>query len=707
MSRASRTAAPTEMTGRVGPGTPEPLGLTLVAGGANIAVHSADAVAIDLCVFDAEEDRELRRIPLRHRTGDTWHAFVEGLAPGTRYGLRAHGAWSPADGLLFNSAKLLLDPYARAIDRPFRLHPAHHTLRANGQRNDDDSAAVMPKAIAVPPLPPMTHAFPDVPWGRTICYELHPRGYTMQLPDVPSSRRGTIGALGTPAAIQHLVSLGVTTVELLPVMAWVDEPHLVRAGLTNYWGYNTIGWCVPDPRLAPGGIAELREAVAALHAAGIEVLMDVVYNHSAEGDANGLTLSLRGLDNRGYYRLAHGRYVNDSGCGNTLALDRPATVRLVMDSLRYFVDAAGIDGFRFDLATDLGRRANGFDPAAPLLAAIEQDPVLRQRKLIAEPWDIGPGGYQLGQFPARWGEWNDRYRDTVRRFWRGDGGLLGELATRVAGSADVFAGRHRAPSRSVNFITAHDGFTLHDLVSYSQKHNLANGESNRDGTDANYSWNHGVEGPSSDPAIIEARQRDVRGLLALLLLSRGTPMLTMGDELGRTQQGNNNAYAQDNPLTWVDWGSADRALIGFTRQVIALRQRLEAFHAERWLTGRTVTGAPHPDVAWRRLDGTPMAPSDWTAADGRSLVAVLAAEPSSAPTVRRVALVIHGGATVATALLPAPDAGCHWTVALDSAVPTRAERLVPSPGASRWPLAAQPRSLVVLTEDPAETVHAQ
>ncbi|MDX2183988.1 MAG: glycogen debranching protein GlgX, partial [Gemmatimonadaceae bacterium] len=559
---------------------------------------------------------------------------------------------------------------------------------------------------ALPPLPPITPSHPQIPWDRTICYEMHPRGYTMQLPGVPSAQRGTVAALGSAAAIEHLVSLGVTTVELLPVMAAMDEPHLVRAGLTNYWGYNTIGWCVPDPRLAPGGIAELREAVAALHAAGIEVLLDVVFNHSAEGDANGLTLSLRGLDNRGYYRLAHGKYVNDSGCGNTLALDRPATVRLVMDSLRYFVEAAGVDGFRFDLATDLGRRAQGFDPAAPLLAAIEQDPVLRERKLIAEPWDIGPGGYQLGHFPARWGEWNDRYRDTVRRYWRGDGGLLGELATRIAGSADVFASRHRPPSRSVNFITAHDGFTLHDLVSYTQKHNHANAESNRDGTDANYSWNHGVEGPSSDPTVIAARQRDVRGLLALLLLSRGTPMLTMGDELGRTQQGNNNAYAQDNALTWVDWGSADRNLIAFTARVVALRQRLAVFHAERWLTGRAGAGAPHPDVAWRRLDGTPMAQSDWSDPAGRSLVAVLTAEPTGTTRGGRVALIVHGGGGAATAQLPAPDAGYGWTLALDTADPSRTERLLPAPDGTRWPLSVQSRSVLVVTEDPAETAPA-
>ncbi len=441
-----------------------------------------------------------------------------------------------------------------------------------------------------------------MPWADTILYELNVRGFTMTHSGVPPALRGTLAGLAHPSAIAHLTRLGVTTVELMPVVAAIDERHLGPLGLTNYWRYNPIAWMAVAPHLAPGGLPELAACVRALHAAGLEVIQDIVLNHSGEGDAPGPTLSLRGLDNASYYRLAEGdaaRYVDDTCCGNTLALDHPYVLRLALDSLRHFAQAAGVDGFRFDLATTLGRRAGGFDPAAPLLQAIAQDPVLRGLKLIAEPWDPGPGGYRLGQFPAGWGEWNDRSRDAVRRFWRGDAGMQGELATRLSGSSDVFAARARPPSRSINFVTAHDGFTLADLVAYSAKHNEANGESNRDGSDSNDSWNHGVEGPTGDAAIVAARERDVKSLLATLMVARGTPMLSMGDELGRTQRGNNNAYSQDNALAWVDWDHADDVLVDFVAALCALRHAHPALRADRWLAGAPVDASGIPDVEWR------------------------------------------------------------------------------------------------------------
>jgi glycogen operon protein len=507
------------MSRRIGPGAPEPLGVTPAPGGVDVAVFSAHATAIELCLFDVDGRREIERIVLPERTGNVWHGHVADVAPETRYGLRAHGPFAPNDGHRFDAAKLLVDPYARALDRPFAVHPALFSLHPNGRRNHADSAAFVPKGVVTPPPRETAQAPQDVPWSRTIVYELHVRGFTKRHPAVPEPLRGTCAALATPAAIGHLQRLGVTTVELMPIAAAIDERHLAARGLTNYWGYNPVALLAPDPSLAPGGIAELAAAVAALHAAGIEVLLDVVMNHTGEGGALGPTICFRGLDNASYYRLEHDdatRYVDDTGCGNTLACDRPQVVRLVLDALRHYVLAANVDGFRFDLATTLGRTRDGFDPAAPLLSAIAQDPLLRRRKLIVEPWDLGPGGYRLGGFDATWGEWNDRYRDTLRRFVRGDAGLQGEAATRVAGSADIFASRARPLSRSVNFVAAHDGFTIADLVAYARKHNEANGEDNRDGTDRNESWNHGTEGATTDPAICAARaQPDCRvGLLA-------------------------------------------------------------------------------------------------------------------------------------------------------------------------------------------------
>jgi glycogen operon protein len=684
---------------RIAPGSPEPLGVTLQPGGANVAVFSAHATAIEFCLFDASGATELERIALPERTGDVFHGHVAGIEAGMRYGLRAHGPYDPASGHRFNPSKLLVDPYATALDRRFALHPSLFGELPDGTaRNDADSAPSVPKAIVAAPWTGRESRAPRVPWGHTVLYELHVRGFTKTHPDVPGEIRGTCAALAHPACVGHLARLGVTTVELMPVASWVDERHLGPLGLANYWGYNPVGLMVPDPGLAPGGMAELAACVAALHEAGIEVLLDVVLNHTGEGDERGPTLSLRGLDNATYYRTLPGdgaRYANDACCGNTLALERAPVLRLAMDALRHYALAAGVDGFRFDLATTLARHGHGFDPAAPFLQALAQDPVLRDLKLVAEPWDLGHGGHRLGAFPAGWGEWNDRYRDAVRRFWRGDGAMTGELATRLAGSADVFAGRSRPPSRSVNFVCAHDGFTLADLVAYRHKHNEANGEGNRDGTDANHSWNHGVEGPSEDAEVSSARRRDARSLLATLFLSRGTPMLSMGDELGRTQQGNNNAYAQDNRLAWVDWAGADGDLARFVATLAGLRRGHRALRADRWLTGEPVDTSGIPDVEWRHADGRAMTAPDWEHPHGRALVAALYAPGEDGEPPDRVAFALNAGTHAATIRWPDARDGFRWRRVVDTAMPdgTPASAAVPERDA------VAPRSLVVLVEE--------
>lgn len=655
-------------------GSPEKLGVTMVVDGIDVAVRAPDADAIALCVFDAA-DRETERIRLPARTGPIFHGHIAGVAAGTRYGLRAYGPWNPHDGHRFNPSKLLMDPWATTIDRPFRLDPL---LFDRDAPRPDDTAALMPKAIVGTPSVPPVHNRPAFDWDRQVIYELHVRGFSMTHPDIPPSIRGTYAALGHPASIRHLTRLGITTVELMPSAAWVDERHLPPLNRSNYWGYNPIAFLAPDPRLAPGGWPEIRAAVDALHDAGLSVILDVVLNHSGESDELGPTLSLRGLDNAGYYRLAEdrSRYANDAGCGNILAMDRPHVVRLGMDALRAWAIYGGLDGFRLDLATTLGRRDSGFDRDAPFLAAVEQDPVLSRCVMIAEPWDIGAGGYQLGAFPPRWGEWNDRYRDTIRRFWRGDAGMLGAFATRFAGSADVFApntdkqradqqraDQQRPLSRSINYVIAHDGFTLADLVAYKAKHNQENGEDNRDGSDDNLSWNNGAEGPSQDPAIMAARASDARALLATLLLSRGTPMLSMGDELGRTQLGNNNAYAQDNAGSWIDWAAADDALIETTAALVALRRSLAPLFNGRELTGQPADGEILPDVAWHAADGRVMTEADWSRAANRTLIAVLYAAGL------RGALVFHAEVTAIEMVLPPPRPGHCWRRVADGAGP--------------------------------------
>ena len=674
--------------GRVTDGRPEPQGVTLTPTGANVAVASTTAHAIDFCLFDAA-GRETR-IRLPGRTGDVFHGHVEGVRDGARYGLRAHGPFAPERGLRFDAEKLLVDPYATVLDGPFALHPSLFAAPPDSI----DTAAFVPKAIVARAPPPIT-APKLVPWDETVIYEAHVRGLTKRHPEVFKAHQGTFAGLAHPAVIEHLKTLGVTTLELLPAAAWVDERHLPPLGLSNYWGYNPIAFCAPDPRLAPGGWAEVRSATMALAAAGIEVILDVVFNHSGEGDALGPTLSLRGLDNLGYYWLDPadpGRYLDYAGTGNALRLDRPQGVRLAMEAMRAWVTRGGVAGFRFDLATVLGRRPGGFDPEAPLLAAIEQDPLLRGLKLIAEPWDCAPGGYQLGRFPALWGEWNDGFRDTVRRFWRGGGeSSLGELAGRLAGSQDRFGSRHR-PSRSVNFVTAHDGFTLADLVSYAAKHNEANGEQNRDGTDQNHSWNNGVEGPSDDPAVAAARLGDQRALLALLILARGAPMLAMGAELGHSQDGNNNAYAQDNAVSWIDWGQADQRLAAFTARLTKARREHPALRHDRFLTGEAID-APCPDVEWRRADGGPLSAQDWDDPQGPALQMALAA-PLPEGGLDRVVVLLNRGREGLAAILPEPRDGFAWRVLADTSEPERDETL---PGGE---LVLPPRAVLLAAETP-------
>jgi len=651
----------------VSPGQAVRLGVTIHPDGINLAVLSRHAERIFVCLFGPDGDREIARLALPGRAGnDIHHGFIAGVEPGSRYGLRADGPFDPARGHLFDPAKLLVDPYARRLDRPFAWHPDLAAPREAAI----DTAPLVPKAVVEAPAPAAA-ALPPQPPG--FIYEVAVKAFTARHPGLPVPLRGTAAALAHPRVVDHLVTLGVDTVELMPVAAWIDERHLPALGLRNAWGYNPVVLMAPDPRLAPGGLAELRLAVDALHAAGVRVLLDVVANHTGESDRDGPTLSLRGLDNALYYRHADddpGRLVNDTGCGNTLAVERAPVVRLVMDALRHWAEATGADGYRFDLATVLGRTPHGFDAGAPLLAAIDQDPMLAGLARIAEPWDVGPGGYRLGQFPAAWHEWNDRYRDDVRRFWRpGEGGGAGALATRLAGSSDVFGGAGEPPatggppSRSINFVAAHDGFTLRDTVSYRTKHNLPNGEDNRDGGDHEVSWNHGVEGPTTDGGIESRRRRDVRAMLATLMLSRGTPMLTAGDELGRTQHGNNNAYAQDNATTWLDWEHADDALRGFVAGLARLRRAHRALSADGFLAGRAIDDTGIPDAAWLTPDGRDMAGPDWADPSVSMLGLALYVAAAEAAASDRVCIWFNRADADATAALPAPRPGKVWRIA--------------------------------------------
>ncbi|MGR4870185.1 glycogen debranching protein GlgX [Variovorax sp. LARHSF232] len=611
----------------VWPGRAVPLGATWDGQGVNFALFSKHAEKVELCVFDDKGRHERQRIVLRERTNDVWHCYLPQARPGMAYGYRVHGRYKPEEGHRFNPHKLLLDPYTNDIVGELRWSDALYSYAVGSKRQDlsfdrRDSAAFMPKSRVLEP------AFtwgddhrPDVPWQDMVIYELHVRGFTMQHPQVPEHLRGTYAALGTQAVIDYLQRLGVTTLELLPVHAFLNDRHLADQGLQNYWGYNTLGYFAPEPRYsASGKVKEFKTMVKSLHSAGIEVILDVVYNHTCEGNHLGPTLSMRGVDNASYYILNSGqrRYYDDfTGCGNTVNLEDPRALQLVMDSLRYWVDEMHVDGFRFDLASALAREAGKVENLGTFFAAIGQDPVLGGVKLIAEPWDLGHGGYQVGNFPAGWAEWNDRYRDGARGWWKGDAGIVGELANRLAGSQDIYGWSGKRPHASINFVTAHDGFTLADLVAYSDKHNEANGEDNRDGSSNNLSWNCGVEGPTDDPKVNALRERQKRNFLATLLLSQGVPMLLAGDERGNSQGGNNNVYCQDNEISWIDWSpdakahAKAEALHDFVAQLIALRRQHPSFRRRSFFRGQLAHESAAKDVQWLRPDGVEMTAPDW------------------------------------------------------------------------------------------------
>ncbi|MFE4648519.1 glycogen debranching protein GlgX [Streptomyces sp. NPDC056707] len=620
----------------VWPGAPMPLGARFRVGpdgvaGTNFALWAGGAEAVELCLFD-EEGNETR-LPLTELTHEVWHGFVPGVRPGQRYGYRVHGRWDPWTGARWNAAKLLLDPYARAVDGSFTLPaevyghvrdwPQQHV--ADTVRDERDSAPFVPKGVVVHDDDDWAEdRRPKTPWADSVIYELHVRGFTKLHPGIPEELRGTYAGLAHPAAIGHLQRLGVTAVELLPVHQFAHEDHLLRRGLHNYWGYNSIGYFAPHADYSASGtggqqVGEFKRMVRALHDAGIEVILDVVYNHTAEASELGPMLSLRGIDNRGYYRLQSDarRYTDYTGCGNTLHVVQPHVLRLITDSLRYWVTEMGVDGFRFDLAAALARSMHDVDMLSPFLAVIAQDPVLRRVKLIAEPWDVGNGGYQVGAFPPLWTEWNDRYRDAVRDFWRGALPDVRDLGYRLTGSSDLYAWGGRRPYASVNFITAHDGFTLRDLVSHEQKHNEANGEGNRDGTSDNRAWNCGAEGETDDPGINALRRRQLRNLLTTLLLSTGVPMLVAGDEMGRTQGGNNNAYCQDNEVSWLDWSLLDqpqwRELTELTARLLALRHTHPVLRRRAFFSGRAQAADGLRDLAWFTRQGKEMTETDWYA----------------------------------------------------------------------------------------------
>jgi len=615
----------------VWPGRPYPHGAIWDGEGVNFALFSEHGEKVELCIFDDAGQRELQRIELRERTDLIWHAYLPEARPGLVYGYRVHGPYRPEEGHRFNPNKLLLDPYARSLVGAPRWSDALYGYIVKSKREDlsfdrRDSAHGMPKSRVIDP------AFtwgedrrPDVPWHDMVIYEAHVRGLTQLHPGVPPALRGTYAGLACAPVIEHLKRLGVTSLELMPVHALVDERRLRERGLSNYWGYNSIGYFAPENRYSSSRkVDEFKTMVKGLHSAGIELILDVVYNHTAEGDQLGPTLCFRGIDNASYYRLQPAdrrHYVDYTGCGNTLNMVHPRVLQLLMDSLRYWVTEMHVDGFRFDLASALARELHEVDRLGAFFDIIRQDPVLNRVKLIAEPWDLGQGGYQVGGFPAGWAEWNDKYRDAMRSYWRGDGGRIGEFARRFTGSSDLYGREGRRPYASINHVTAHDGFTLQDLVSYNGKHNEANGEGNRDGHNHNLSWNCGVEGPSDDPRVQALRERQKRNFLATLMLSQGVPMLVAGDELGRTQGGNNNAYCQDNETSWIDWALDEprRRQMAFARVLIGLRRAHPAFRRRDFFAGRPLHGAEVKDILWLKPDGTEMTNAEWESEAARSL----------------------------------------------------------------------------------------
>ncbi|QGZ57603.1 glycogen debranching protein GlgX [Paraburkholderia acidiphila] len=692
---------------RLLPGSPWPLGATWDGLGTNFAVFSAHAWRIELCLFDPTGRKERTRYTLPECSDEVWHGYLPGAHPGTVYGLRAHGPYQPHLGHRFNPHKLLLDPYAKQLIGQFRWSDTLYGYRAHSNRVDlsidrRDSAPAMPKCVVVNDNFDWSRdRRPNTPWGDTVIYEAHLRGLSMQRHDLRTHMRGTFAGLAAPRFIEHLHKLGVTAIEILPVHAFLSERFLIDRGLRNYWGYNSAAFFAPEPSYLVGyDTDEMRIAVRQFHAAGIEVFLDVVYNHTCEGGEMGPTVSWRGLDNASYYRCVPGderHFINDTGCGNTLDLSHPRVLQMVADSLRHWVTSYGIDGFRFDLGVTLGREPAGFDPNGGFFDVLRQDPVLSRCKLISEPWDVGPGGYQLGNHPPGFSEWNDRFRDSVRRYWRGAPGQRADLAARLTGSADLFDKRKRRPWASINFVTSHDGFTLADLVSYERKHNEANGEENRDGHNENWSANWGVEGPTDDPAILATRARVARSMMATLLIALGTPMLLAGDEACRTQRGNNNAYCQDNDISWFDWALADtpqgKAMTRFAARVIALRREHPLLRETRFLFGERELMPGVHDIDWFDERGEPLSPEAWHDPE------------ASAFTMRRAGAGLHGQMEVLLMMLnasqgavtfAAPAPRMAWEVLLDTARPDAAPYALPD---TTYELAA--RALAVLRARPA------
>ena len=664
----------------VNPGSPYPLGATPTDTGVNFALFSDNAEAVLLCLFDAKGQKELERIALRECTNGIWHCHLPGVGRGQVYGWRVFGPWAPENGHRFNENKLLLDPYARELVGELAWDDALYGYTIGEGDNADlvkdprDSAAFMPKARIHAAMPLVATPHPRTSWPKTVIYEAHVRGLTMRHPVMPQDIRGTFAAIATPAMLDHLTRIGVTAIEFMPVHAFAQDRHLVDRGLANYWGYNTLCFFAPEPRYLDGsGLEDIAVAVDRLHQAGIEVILDVVYNHTCEGNHLGPTISWRGIDNASYYRLLPGdrRYFDNlTGVGNALNTEHPRVLQMVMDSLRLWATVYGIDGFRFDLATTLGRKAEGFDPAHAFFNAILQDPVLGQTKLIAEPWDVGPGGYQLGAFPAGFSEWNGDYRDVVRDFWVGEEGKLGAFASRFAASSDLFGEGHKRPWSSVNFVTAHDGFTLDDLVSYNDKHNEANGEDNRDGHDDNRSWNCGVEGPTDDPAILALRKQQKRNLLATLFLSQGVPMLLGGDEIGNSQGGNNNAYCQDNAISWIDWDEHDPELSAYVASLISLRRSRSALSRPEFLSGaRNARG--QPDVIWYSAEGKRMTPEDWNTPHFKCLTVFLSPVLANEPAIM---VMFNASHLDVTFQLPRQRSET-WTAIIDTAGPLKGRSL--------------------------------
>ena len=701
---------------RVWPGRPFPLGASFDGAGTNFALFSEVAERVELCLVD-DQGRETR-VDLPEVTSLCWHGYLPDVYPGQRYGFRVHGPWDPATGHRCNPAKLLLDPYARAIEGSIEWNPALYPYNLGAEDdspNLEDSAPFVPKAVVANPFFDWGNDRPpSVPKHNTVIYEVHVRGFTSQHPDLPEEIRGTYAALASPPVVAYLQQLGVTTVELLPVHEFVHDHALIERGLRNYWGYNSIGFFAPHHEyargIAPGNqVLEFKQMVRALHAAGIEVILDVVYNHTAEGNHLGPMLSFKGIDNAAFYRLVADdpRYYMDyTGTGNTLNMRNPFVLQLIMDSLRYWVTEMHVDGFRFDLAATLARELHDVDRLSAFFDLVQQDPIVSQVKLIAEPWDVGDGGYQVGNFPPQWAEWNGKYRDTVRDFWRGEDQTLADFANRFTGSSDLYQNSRRYPSASVNFVTAHDGFTLRDLVSYNEKHNEANGEENRDGESHNRSWNCGVEGDTDDPEVLDLRARQQRNFLATLFLSQGIPMLLHGDEAGRTQSGNNNAYCQDNQTSWFDWSAVDESLLEFTRRLIAFRRDHPVFHRRRWFQGRPIRGVGH-DIAWYKPGGGEMTDEDWDTGFAKSLLVYLNGEGIAAPDewgehVHDSSFLVCFNAHHEDIDFTLPDVepGLRWTEAL-STLPDAAEP-APTPAASAAPITVAPRSILVLIGVPAE-----